>query len=176
MGMDRQKIKRMWELIPEAEGCESCGHCCGPLPLSDEEGKMVGEYLESKGVDMESIPKKPTLECPLLDDNRKCMIYEVRPTPCRLFGVWNHLKCAKTQARAKDIFNMGDEFIGLLYEYSEEMGAFSDVTHINTLGFSQEEFYASQAREIMVGMDNEPYNCSRDWRPDTKKQGENPPV
>lgn len=82
--------------------CISCGLCCANLlPVSPKEIKEIKRYVKKHRV-REQVHSFPTaartldLCCPFRsEDERKCMIYAVRPKICRLFkcdlasrGIW----------------------------------------------------------------------------------------
>lgn len=76
--------------------CSRCGECCGavPLPITRMEEKRIRRYIKEH-----NIPYQETrlwkdevgnvnedLRCVFYDfDNKKCKIYEVRPSICRRF-------------------------------------------------------------------------------------------
>ena len=75
--------------------CIGCGRCCSNLlPMTDEEIKVIKQYIKANGIKEHShivAPlATPTIDmtCPFLDDSKyceKCTIYEVRPKICRDF-------------------------------------------------------------------------------------------
>lgn len=75
--------------------CVGCGQCCSNLlPMTDEEIKVIKQYIKANGIKEHShivVPlATPTIDmtCPFLDDSKsceKCTIYEVRPRICRDF-------------------------------------------------------------------------------------------
>ena len=86
--------------------CSNCGECCSSvLPWTKEEIEIVKKYYKEhteihKKVKSNCIPLKNkvtrkydvNLQCPFRDrENKKCMIYEVRPEICRRF------KCNKNK-------------------------------------------------------------------------------
>ena len=80
-----------FNFIPPHFNCDSCGGCCGPVPIDDKEYKEIKEYCIKNKV-------KPILyldyTCPFRDEKaKKCMIYEVRPMICKLFGVAEGMTC-----------------------------------------------------------------------------------
>lgn len=92
------KLNSVYSTLPSGD-CSGCGKCCmESVGTNLIEFINIFNYLESrpelkkkclnKVIDyyfLEYIEKKP---CPFKDDNNRCMIYEVRPLNCRLFGHW----------------------------------------------------------------------------------------
>ena len=92
------KLNNVYRTLPSGD-CTGCGNCCmESVGTNLIEFINIYNYLESrpelkkkclnKVIDyyfLEYIEKKP---CPFKDENNRCMIYEVRPLNCRLFGHW----------------------------------------------------------------------------------------
>lgn len=92
------KLNSVYRTLPSGD-CSGCGKCCmESVGTNLIEFINIFNYLESrhelkkkclnKVIDyyfLEYIEKKP---CPFKDHNNRCMIYEVRPLNCRLFGHW----------------------------------------------------------------------------------------
>lgn len=72
--------------------CSGCGSCCSNLlPISSKEIKEIKRYIRKKGI-KEQIRRYPTTEpivdltCPFRsEEEKKCLIYPVRPAICRDF-------------------------------------------------------------------------------------------
>lgn len=79
--------------------CVSCGNCCTALlPITKEEIKAIKRYIRRKHI---KIVKNSNVDldltCPFRNNTeKKCNIYEVRPTICRDF------KCDKPQKLIDD--------------------------------------------------------------------------
>lgn len=92
------KLNQIYATLPKGD-CVSCGNCCmesvginlieflniykhllnnKELKL-DSKGKIIDYYFE------ELIKKN---SCPFREKNNRCLIYDVRPLNCRLFGHW----------------------------------------------------------------------------------------
>lgn len=80
--MKFDELKRMYELCPPYEDCQECGDCCGPLIFTKKEAMIMQEYISKNGI---KYPKPDELYCPMRIGG-ECVIYEVRPVACRLFG------------------------------------------------------------------------------------------
>lgn len=78
--------------IPKHTRCQNCGDCCGAILVSEREVKAIQEYLKRNP--KIRAQRGPGLTCPFRDEeNRRCVIYPVRPTICRLMGVCDGLEC-----------------------------------------------------------------------------------
>lgn len=72
--------------IPNHKNCTNCGKCCGFVPASVSEVNAIRDYIAVNGI--EPIARADKSICPFRDEeNKKCLIYPVRPIVCRLFGV-----------------------------------------------------------------------------------------
>lgn len=79
--------------IPQHKNCTNCGKCCGIIPASLSELEKIEKYIAENNV--KPIERSNKTICPFRDDeNKKCLIYSVRPVVCRLFGVAKgNMKC-----------------------------------------------------------------------------------
>jgi len=90
--------------------CVSCGNCCTAiLPVTKEEIKAIKRYIKRKHI--KPVKKSNVdfdLTCPFRNNTeKKCNIYEVRPTICRDF------KCDKPQKlkdETKEKYNYDNRF------------------------------------------------------------------
>jgi len=77
--------------IPEHKTCRNCGSCCGPVPVTVSDIILIKSYLADRDVE---IFTGDVLDCPFRNEAKKrCEIYPVRPTVCRLMGVCKGLEC-----------------------------------------------------------------------------------
>ena len=78
--------------------CQGCGQCCGGGPgyvwIDEREMAAMADFL---GLPAEafrrlwrglSLREKPNYDCVLLDGNRRCTAYDVRPLQCRIWPFW----------------------------------------------------------------------------------------
>lgn len=78
--------------IPTHNKCTGCGECCGIVPASKSEVDAIRNYISVHGI--KPIKHKNLYVCPFRDNEaKKCLIYPVRPTVCRLMGVTKGMKC-----------------------------------------------------------------------------------
>lgn len=87
------RLDKLYKEIPEINCKGLCHTTCGIIPCSEAEQARINEKL---GIDfqqkqMDDIAKG-NLTCPALVDKR-CSIYEIRPTVCRLYGNVSKMKC-----------------------------------------------------------------------------------
>ena len=81
-----------FDFIPPHLNCKNCGDCCGLVPIGEKEYEDIKKYC----IDNNVIPKNVGIfDCPFRDnENKICMIYEVRPILCKLMGVTKGMTCS----------------------------------------------------------------------------------
>jgi uncharacterized protein len=67
-----------------------CGECCGVVSCADFEYQRLTAYVKKHGL----TPIKQGLTCPWFQ-NGTCVVYEVRPLVCRLFGHVKRMTCPR---------------------------------------------------------------------------------
>jgi Fe-S-cluster containining protein len=93
--MNRKKIWKLWDLMPEVTGCQACGKCCNEgVTIVKAEISIIEGFCRRLGISIGMSPDGRT--CPALGEDGRCRIYEVRPTGCRLYGQVQHLECGRT--------------------------------------------------------------------------------
>jgi hypothetical protein len=66
--------------------CKQCGKCCGIVPITEEEKDTIIKYCKKNNVQpRNTILELSSITCKFLDNDNKCMIYDVRPRICRNF-------------------------------------------------------------------------------------------
>lgn len=69
--------------------CSKCGNCCAAMiPLTKEEEKIIRKYIQENKIEPEYFQddKSMNLQCCFYDRvNKRCKIYEVRPSICKSF-------------------------------------------------------------------------------------------
>lgn len=92
-----QRLREVWDRIPDA-GCKGlCAEACGPIGVSRLEAELleartVTPWPTMEGMIGEYLADPDHYHCPLLVDGR-CSAYKVRPTICRLFGAEETMVC-----------------------------------------------------------------------------------
>jgi hypothetical protein len=84
-------LRDIWVRIPEAHCQGLCTDSCGPIDMSEGERRR----LLARGVAMPPLSVEmldPAYHCPALVKGR-CIVYEDRPTICRLWGVVESMPC-----------------------------------------------------------------------------------
>ena len=137
------KLNSVYNTLPSGD-CNGCGSCCmESVGINLIEFINIFNYLKgndklrieclNKVLDyyfLEYVKKSP---CPFKDDNNRCMIYEVRPLNCRLFGHWkkedynkNLSNVTKRNIDYKNIikskygFDINDEVVNYKINYCED--------------------------------------------------------
>lgn len=93
-----KKLNDIYSTLPKGD-CAGCGNCCmESVGINLIEFLNIYRYLErDKKLKIYSIDKiidyyfmelMKKNSCPFRDENNRCLIYEVRPLNCRLFGHW----------------------------------------------------------------------------------------
>ena len=138
-----EKLNNIYDTLPKGK-CTGCGNCCmesvginlieflniyNYLQDKDElRKKSIGRIMEYYF--MEFMEKK---SCPFKDENNMCLIYEVRPLNCRLFGHWkkedynkNLKDITEKNQQYKNImkgkygFDISDEVVNYKIKYCED--------------------------------------------------------
>lgn len=97
----KEKLDRIYKKFPETT-CAGCGVCCTDSPvITYPELLYVIDYLrngELRDIQKKQITKNamleffyglidPTLGCPFLDNNKRCLIHKVAPIACKRWGL-----------------------------------------------------------------------------------------
>ena len=138
-----EKLNNIYDTLPKGK-CTGCGNCCmESVGINLREFLNIYNYLQDKDelrkksigriMDyyfMEFMEKK---SCPFKDENNMCLIYEVRPLNCRLFGHWkkedynkNLKDITEKNQQYKNImkgkygFDISDEVVNYKIKYCED--------------------------------------------------------
>ena len=138
-----EKLNNIYDTLPKGK-CTGCGNCCmESVGINLIEFLNIYNYLQDKDelrkksigriMDyyfMEFMEKK---SCPFKDENNMCLIYEVRPLNCRLFGHWkkedynkNLKDITEKNQQYKNImkgkygFDISDEGVNYKIKYCED--------------------------------------------------------
>ena len=96
--------------------CQECGHCCayepGVVLLTDQEADNIARALGVSDDELSmrylrvvnrrlALKERPNYDCVLLDEGRRCLVYEVRPQQCRTWPFWpSNLESQESWERA----------------------------------------------------------------------------
>jgi hypothetical protein len=83
------KLTSLYKKVPELKCIPGCFECCGPVPVCDEEARIL--KLSSN-----LTPTSFNHTCSYAS-SLGCKIYNDRPFLCRLFGVVEKMKCPKVK-------------------------------------------------------------------------------
>ena len=138
-----EKLNNIYDTLPKGK-CTGCGNCCmESVGINLIEFLNIYNYLQDKDelrkksigriMDyyfMEFMEKK---SCPFKDENNMCLISEVRPLNCRLFGHWkkedynkNLKDITEKNQQYKNImkgkygFDISDEVVNYKIKYCED--------------------------------------------------------
>ncbi|OPJ55938.1 YkgJ family cysteine cluster protein [Alkalithermobacter paradoxus] len=106
------KLNKIYSTIPSGD-CSGCGNCCmESVGVSYIEFLNIYNYINknkdikikvmNKILDyyfLEYIKKQP---CPFKDENNRCLIYDVRPLNCRIYGHWKKEDYEKNYDKVKN--------------------------------------------------------------------------
>lgn len=82
-----EKLDALYAQIP-ALACKGlCHDCCGPIDMSVRERERIERQVG-----------KPVAcglgaSCSMLTEDRRCGVYEIRPTICRIWGTTRKMRC-----------------------------------------------------------------------------------
>lgn len=89
------RLKAVYNAIPEGR-CTGCSTCCSEsVSTFFIEWLQIVQMLEGSGRWLEALERAEAyaekslalpLPCPMLEPDGRCMIYDVRPLTCRMFG------------------------------------------------------------------------------------------
>lgn len=84
-------IDRLYATIPSANCKGLCQECCGPVMMTRLEWDRITARM---GKVMRPTPEQEAkLACPMLADDGKCSVYDIRPVVCRIWGVTPDMPC-----------------------------------------------------------------------------------
>ena len=105
------KLNDIYKSLPSGQ-CSGCGNCCMESVgisltefLNIYDALLTNDKLRKTAIDrifdyyFYEYTKKNS--CPFKDDENKCMIYEVRPLNCRIYGHWSKEDYEKNYERIR---------------------------------------------------------------------------
>ena len=98
-----RRLRRVFAEIPSINCKGLCWGTCGPITVTALEDRTIREYCEDNNIQHKQLPRSKEdvrarmiegcMECPHLNKNKQCDIYQVRPAICRMFGVVEGMAC-----------------------------------------------------------------------------------
>ena len=96
---EKENLNNIYKKVPSGE-CSGCGSCC-----NESVGAYYGEFLNIlSGLEKKSLEDRKKIyikifeyylgeysvkrQCPFLQDDKRCSIYDERPLNCRIYGHW----------------------------------------------------------------------------------------
>ncbi len=82
----------LWASLPTLECRGLCHEACGPIRMSPLEHRLVA----AAGADIPdgfAWRAAREVDCPALTVVKRCAVYDVRPTICRLWGMVESMPC-----------------------------------------------------------------------------------
>ena len=137
-----EKLNDIYSTLPKGD-CAGCGNCCmESVGINLIEFLNIYRYLAEKQelrecsieriVDYYFMELMKKNSCPFRDENNGCLIYEVRPLNCRLFGHWkkedynkNLSNVTQRNREYRDLikskygFDISDKVVNYKIEYCE---------------------------------------------------------
>lgn len=137
------KLNEVYKALPSGN-CTGCGNCCmESVGINLIEFVNIFDYLKDKNdlrrkclskiMDYYFLEYTKKNICPFKDENNRCLIYEVRPLNCRLFGHWkkedynNNLNTVtqrnidyKKLIKSKYGFEINDEVVKFRINYCDD--------------------------------------------------------
>lgn len=93
----QRKLDAIYAGLPVVACQRKCQDACGPVLMSREEAKRIRDRLG-----YEPRPRAD-LQCPMLGEDGACMVYDIRPLVCRLYGSAEGLPCPHGCAASRTI-------------------------------------------------------------------------
>ncbi|MBQ9041461.1 MAG: YkgJ family cysteine cluster protein [Eggerthellaceae bacterium] len=68
-----------------------CGECCSRiLPMTEQEANVLRKAVADRSIQLRPEMAEIDFTCPLLSDDKTCMVYDVRPFICRTYSCTVH--------------------------------------------------------------------------------------
>ncbi|MDK2564638.1 YkgJ family cysteine cluster protein [Romboutsia sedimentorum] len=156
------KLNKVYSNVPSGD-CAGCGNCCmESVGINLIEFINIFEYLNenkelrkkslSNVIDYYFLEFTKKSACPFKDEDNRCLIYEVRPLNCRLFGHWKKEDYNKNLSnvtqrnieynkivKSKYGFDISNEVVNYKIKYCEDFIPQNDyLSKSDRLGFADE--------------------------------------
>ncbi|WXR61308.1 YkgJ family cysteine cluster protein [Peptostreptococcaceae bacterium AGR-M142] len=130
----RKNLNKIYEKTPSGV-CSGCANCCSEsVEASFAELYNIIDYIKEKQMTREIINKILDYyvyeydykhKCPFLAEDKKCLIYPVRPLNCRIYGFWTSKDYEANYNRIKESNINIFEDIKLKYNYTVNKDVFN---------------------------------------------------
>ncbi|CEN91923.1 Flagellin N-methylase [[Clostridium] sordellii] len=127
------ELNNIYNNLPSGD-CTGCGKCCMESVGTNlieflniynylENNKALRDKCLNKVIDYYFLEYIKKSSCPFKDENNKCLIYQVRPLNCRIYGHWTK---ADYNLNLSNINNKNNEYSRLIkdeygFEINEEV-------------------------------------------------------
>lgn len=89
--------------IPKHKNCNNCGECCEIVMASEKEIENIREFIKKNPNVLGKTGSPTSLTCIFrYEEEKKCLIYSVRPMSCRLMGVVKGMECMQGNSNDLD--------------------------------------------------------------------------
>jgi len=99
------KLQQIYSQIPKSKCPPNCGQCCGILLPSMAELTNIRDWCKKHNIEFVDFHMMVGLDCPYLEKDKRCRIYEVRPFLCRILGVSSDMPCPIHKCEPEKILN-----------------------------------------------------------------------
>lgn len=80
--MSRAAFRRLYRSVPDVSCKGLCQESCGPIAMT----RWEADRIEARTGEAVGVVDPDSLRCPLLTDDGRCSVYDIRPLICRLYG------------------------------------------------------------------------------------------
>ena len=139
--------------------CKGCGGCCGPVHITAKEKEVILKYMKDNNLNPE---KKSDMDCKFLDENKKCMIYSVRPSVCKLFGPYINLRCPNYKKKYKDAIRPKEMPVARLNDLSLDARGLTNDVYFDDGSIAKEKLYTPSPYDYRIEKCRTPKPISAD--------------
>jgi hypothetical protein len=82
-----ESLEALYAQVPDVQCAGHCSDSCGPIDMSLRERQRIQQ--RGRG----DVTCGAGASCSMLDDERRCSVYDIRPMICRLWGSAQGLAC-----------------------------------------------------------------------------------
>lgn len=126
-------LQRVHDRIPALPDCDGrCWISCGPVGMSVRERQRIAGSGHRITPALEAMAKRETYWCEALTSEKRCAVYALRPTLCRLWGAVESMPCPYG-CKPEGGYLTDDEGYGLLAEAMRAGGSPRDADRIQAV-------------------------------------------